>query len=242
MIILFHLHLLSAWIEFCVQCIYTLRLTNALCSKPILLFLYPLLHPQCTGNVNTWNILWHIEGRTFLSMTAIQCVALLPGLAAPKMLGELATVFEDDTIEISYGIYLALGLLAIGLLRVGLQSIFFCTASRVISRVKALVSYAIYYKALHISTSNDGQMTTGQTITLLSADSNMVAMAMAFIPMVISNVAIMCFVCVLLHIEIGVSALAGWMFVLLVSFPMQSVVGSKIMTSWKAYIGESDNR
>merc|ERR1712156_566258 len=32
------------------------------------------------------------------------------------------------------------------------------------------------------------------------------------------------------------------MFMLLVSFPIQSVVGSKVMSAWKAYIGVSDNR
>merc|ERR1712130_792724 len=36
--------------------------------------------------------------------------------------------------------------------------------------------------------------------------------------------------------------MGGWMFVLLVSFPIQSVVGGKIMSAWKAYIGESDKR
>ena len=192
--------------------------------------------------MNTWSIIWAIEGRTFLTLTTIQCFASLPGLAVPQIIGELSTFFEDESIDVSYGIYLSLGLLAIGVLRVELQAFVFSMASRVLSRVKALVSYVIYYKAVHVSINADDQLTTGQKITLLAADSQMVAVALAFEPLFISMFLLMFLICAFLHIEIGISALAGWMFVLVVSFPIQSVVGGKIMSSWKAYIGESDKR
>lgn len=195
-----------------------------------------------TGNVGTWTILWAIEGNTFLLTILLQCFAWLPGLAVPWMIGELCTFFEDESLDIWYGIYLSLGLLVLGVVRIEFGTIAFAIACRVKTRVIALISYVVYHKAVRVAMATNEEMTMGQKITLLAADSRMIAVALAFEPMFISLFVLIFLICVFLHIQIGISALAGWIFVLLVSFPVQGVMGGKLVKAWKAYIGESDKR
>ena len=49
-------------------------------------------------------------------------------------------------------------------------------------------------------------------------------------------------VCVFLHTEVGTAAFGGWLFLLIVSGPMQGWVGKVIQKASKAYITQSDFR
>ncbi len=72
-------------------------------------------------------------------------------------------------------------------------------------------------------------------VRLLAADTRMVAYVLAYEPMFSAQI-------MFLHLEIGISALAGWMSVLIISLPIQSIVGGKVMSAWKKYISISDRR
>ncbi len=92
-------------------------------------------------------------------------VSILPSLAVPILIGELAMFYDDKSIEISYGIGLSFALLFIGIIRIEFGAIVMTMASRVCGRIISLLSYVIYHKALHMSINSDDELSMKQKMT-----------------------------------------------------------------------------
>eukprot|EP01084_Bolivina_argentea_P257864 434527_1 len=200
------------------------------------------LHPN--REVGTFAIMWGIEGKSFIILCLVSLVSTMPGLIVPTIIGQLANFYEDSSVDLSVGINLSIYLLIIGFIRIAFGAALMTFASRIVARVISLLSYVIYYKAVNMSIGSDSsaELSMGQKVTLLAADTRMVAYALGYQPIFFAQYIMMIAVIVLLHFEIGISALAGWLFIVLFSFPIQSVLGTKVMGAWKGYIAESDKR
>ena len=204
---------------------------------------YKKQHPN--ESFSSFRVLWNIERNSFCVRFGFMCIATLSGLVVPQIIGELAEFYESPELDVSYGVYLCIGLLLAGLLRIELVAIVFTLAGRAVARIKSLLTYAIYYKAINMSlssSSTDSELSSGQKITLIAADTRIIAFAVGFEPMFLANAVLLVMVIVFLHIEIGVSATAGWIFMIFVSGPIQGIVGKQVQMASKAYIFQSDSR
>ena len=77
---------------------------------------------------------------------------------------------------------------------------------------------------------------------LISGDVVTLGYSMAFQPLFLGNLVLVVVVCVSLHTELGTAALGGWLFLLIVSGPIQAWVGKAVQKASKAYITQSDFR
>ncbi|XP_048764978.2 ATP-binding cassette sub-family C member 4-like isoform X2 [Ostrea edulis] len=143
----------------------------------------------------------------------------------PLLLGQLiryftpkSTITQTDAYLYAMGISLSAIILAIA------HHPYFFTVQRIGMQIRVACCSLLYRKALRLSNKAIGQTTTGQIVNLMSNDVNRFDTAVMFIHYLWIGPSQAIFVLVILWIELGPSALAGFA-VLLCLVPVQSLMG-----------------
>ena len=139
-------------------------------------------------------------------------------LLLPYFIQYLSLFYEDTSQPLYIGIGLALGLFVSMTIRIFHNSFAWMTMSRLMFRIRNQLMFIIYRKSIRMSLYARNQSSTGQTVNLMSQDSNKVSFLFAFAAPFVSNFLIL-FACLgLLFVEVGWAALAGFVFLLVCNF------------------------
>ena len=133
-------------------------------------------------------------------------------LTLPYFIRYLSLFYRDTDEPIYIGVGLSCGLFVSMAIRVLHNSYAWMTMSRLMYRIRNELMFIIYRKAIKMSLYARNQSSTGQTVNLMSQDSNKVSFFFSFFAPFSSNF-LMLFVCLgLLFAEVGAAALAGFVF------------------------------
>ncbi|XP_062612836.1 ATP-binding cassette sub-family C member 4-like isoform X2 [Saccostrea cucullata] len=143
----------------------------------------------------------------------------------PLLLGQLIRYFTPNSTISQMDAYLyAMGMSLAAIVLAVSHHPYFFTVQRIGMQIRVACCSLLYRKALRLSNRAMGQTTTGQIVNLMSNDVNRFDTAVMFIHYIWIGPLQALFVLVILWMELGPSAIAGFA-VLLCLVPVQSLMG-----------------
>ena len=171
------------------------------------------------ASVSLSKILWHqARGLTFSAIFAM-LISSIPSLLMPYFIKYLSLFYENKNNNydnIWYGISICIIWFLSSMIRLLLDNYVWICMGRVYVRTNMETKALIYRKSICMSLYSRNQSNTGQTVNLMSQDSQKVASIMAYGLVILSYFTVTLTCLGLLFVETGIAAIPGFL-VLIVS-------------------------